>query len=109
MNCVLCVCVCAYEALNKRATALYYCHKYERSWDDTVRVLQVEPRHFGALAGQGMILERWKEHSAAIKAFGEALEVHPWMDAAITRRQVARERLETERWRGAGWRGGPAF
>ncbi len=43
------------EAWNKRATVLYMLGEYQKSQDDIDKVLELEPRHFGALAGQGLV------------------------------------------------------
>ena len=43
------------EAWNKRATVLYMIGEYEKSQKDIDKVLELEKRHFGALAGQGLV------------------------------------------------------
>ena len=43
-------------------------------------MLDLEPRHFGALAGKGVILERQKKYSAARDAYEEALAVNPTLE-----------------------------
>ena len=40
------------EAWNKRATVLYLLGNFEESQEDIDKVLELESRHFGALAGQ---------------------------------------------------------
>jgi tetratricopeptide (TPR) repeat protein len=67
------------EAWNKRATVLYLLHQHEQSLSDIEKVLALEPRHFGALAGRGMIhaqAGRWKE---ALDAYYQALSVNPFL------------------------------
>ena len=44
------------EAWNKRATVFYMVGEFQKSQDDIDKVLELEERHFGALAGQGMVI-----------------------------------------------------
>ena len=68
------------EAWNKRATLYFMMKKYDDALSDIAKVLDLEPRHFGALAGKGMILERQKNFSAAREAYEDALAVNPTLE-----------------------------
>ena len=68
------------EAWNKRATLYFMMKKYDDALSDIAKVLDLEPRHFGALAGRGMILERQKKLSAAREAYEDALAVNPTLE-----------------------------
>jgi tetratricopeptide (TPR) repeat protein len=65
------------EAWNARATAWYMANRLGQSMADIEVVLSREPRHFGALAGLGMILEQTDRLEAARAAYAAALAVHP--------------------------------
>ncbi len=67
------------EAWNKRATVLYLMGEYDRSLADIDRVLALEPRHFGALAGMGLIRIEKGETREALAAFRRALAVNPFL------------------------------
>jgi tetratricopeptide (TPR) repeat protein len=67
------------EGWNKRATVLYVLGEHDRSLADIERVLALEPRHFGALAGIGLIRIAKGEHRAALAAFRRALAVNPFL------------------------------
>lgn len=49
---------------------------------DIQETLKREPRHFGALAGLGMIYEDMGQEKAALEAYRRALEIHPFLDNA---------------------------
>lgn len=68
------------EAWNKRATLYFMMKKDDLALADIAHVLDLEPRHFGALAGKGMILQRQKKYAAAREAYEEALAVNPNLD-----------------------------
>ena len=65
------------EGWNARATAWFVVDRYGLSIADIQQTLIREPRHFGALAGLGMILERMNRPKAALQAYQEAGKVHP--------------------------------
>jgi tetratricopeptide (TPR) repeat protein len=65
------------EAWNRRATIHFIRKDYGRSLADIAQVLAREPRHFGALAGLGFIMQEFGDSKRALDAFRRALEVHP--------------------------------
>jgi tetratricopeptide (TPR) repeat protein len=67
------------EAWNKRATVLFLMGEYNASVEDIGRTLELEPRHFGALAGLGQIFDRQKSESGALSAFEKAVTLNPHM------------------------------
>jgi len=68
------------EAWNRRATLYYLQNDYDRSMEDIRQVLIREPRHFGALAGLGMILQETGDDRHALDAFRKALAVNPYLE-----------------------------
>ncbi len=67
------------EAWNKRATVFYMIGEYQASQDDIDKVLKLEKRHFGALAGQGLVNIKLKNYEKAIKSYEMAREIYPSM------------------------------
>ena len=67
------------EAWNKRATVFYLVGQFQKSQDDIDKVLNLEKRHFGALAGQGLVNIQLKNFEKAIKSYQKALEIYPSM------------------------------
>lgn len=65
------------EAWNRRATVYFLKKDYSNSLADIRQVLAREPRHFGALAGLGTILNEIGDERRALDAFRRALAVHP--------------------------------
>lgn len=70
------------EGWNRRATVHYIMGNYEASVADIHQVLRLEPRHFGALTGLGLIYKALEESDAAIRAFEAALEHNPHIASA---------------------------
>jgi tetratricopeptide (TPR) repeat protein len=68
------------EAWNRRATIYYLQNDYARSIADIEQVLSREPRHFGALAGLGMIMQDIGDDKRALDAFRKALAVNPHLE-----------------------------
>jgi len=71
------------EAWNKRATVFYLVGKFQKSQDDIDKVLNLEKRHFGALAGQGLVNIQLKNYEKAIKSYQKALEIYPSMRSPV--------------------------
>jgi tetratricopeptide (TPR) repeat protein len=65
------------EAWNKRATLRYLVGDLEGSVADCANVLNLEPRHYGAMAGLGMISAARSNWKRAIEWYQRALTIHP--------------------------------
>lgn len=64
-------------AWNQRATLHYTMGNYKKAVSDINRVLALEPRHFGALAGLAAILSERGSEEMALKAWERYLEIYP--------------------------------
>ena len=67
------------EAWNKRATVMYMIGEFKKSQQDINKVLELENRHFGALAGQGLVNIELKNYEKAIKSYENAQKIYPLM------------------------------
>lgn len=65
------------EGWNRRATLHYVLNDHAKSMADINRVLQLEPRHFGALAGMASIMQAAGRDKLALQAWERTLEVYP--------------------------------
>ena len=72
------------EAWNKRATVYYMIGEFQKSQDDIDKVLELEKRHFGALAGQGLVNIQLKNYEKAILSYKKAQEIYPSMQSPKT-------------------------
>ncbi len=65
------------EGWNARATLHFRMDAYGPAIADIQRVLALEPRHFAALTGLGIMLEEMGEYETALAAFRRAHAIHP--------------------------------
>jgi len=65
------------EAWNRRATVHYLLGDFEQSLADIEKTLALEPRHFGAISGIGLIMLQAGENEKAMHAFERVLEISP--------------------------------
>jgi tetratricopeptide (TPR) repeat protein len=82
------------EGWNRRATLYYLKNDYVRSMEDIQQVLTREPRHFGALAGLGMILQDIGDDRRALEAFRKALAVNPYLEKVPELVRTLSEKIE---------------
>jgi tetratricopeptide (TPR) repeat protein len=82
------------EVWNRRATLYYLQNDYGRSLQDIQQVLIREPRHFGALAGLGMIMQDLGDDKRALDAFRKALAINPHMDKVPELVKTLSEKVE---------------
>ncbi len=82
------------EAWNRRATLYYMQNDYTRSLADIQQVLVREPRHFGALAGLGMIMQELGDEKRALDAYRKALAINPHLDKIPDQVKSLTEKVE---------------
>ena len=70
------------EAWNKRATVYFLLSQYTDSLDDINKVLNIEPRHFGALSGQARIFIKLQNYDKAKLSYQKAQEIYPAMKSS---------------------------
>ncbi|PLX35910.1 MAG: hypothetical protein C0606_17640 [Hyphomicrobiales bacterium] len=70
------------EGWNKRATVYYLLDELNLSLNDIEQTLRLEPRHYGALIGFGLIMEKFEEKPAALKAYRKVLSIYPHNETA---------------------------
>ena len=84
------------EAWNKRATLYYLQQRDEESLADIQRVLDLEPRHFGAMCHFAQICLSQGDQETALYAFDTALRLNPHLDdARATARKLLRNSKRT--------------
>jgi tetratricopeptide (TPR) repeat protein len=67
------------EGYNARATAYFQTGDLGPSVADIAKTLTLNPRHFGALSGLGMIFEQLNEPEKALEVYRAALAINPHM------------------------------
>ena len=61
---------------------------------DYDKVLALEPRHFGALSGLGLIMQEFGDEKHALEAYRKALEVHPHLKGISEKVKTLKEKVE---------------
>jgi tetratricopeptide (TPR) repeat protein len=70
------------EGWNALATAYFQAGDYGPSINEIARTLTLNPRHFGALSGLGLIFEELGDDARALEAYKAALAIHPHLAGA---------------------------
>ncbi|MBM3482251.1 MAG: tetratricopeptide repeat protein [Alphaproteobacteria bacterium] len=83
------------EGWNKRATLYYLMGELDRSIADCEKTLALEPRHFGALFGLGLIYAAKRQEDKAIASLERALMVHPHLSNAVDFINELKSRLKS--------------
>ncbi len=65
------------EGWNRRATLHFAMNDYGKSITDVERVLELEPRHFGALSGLAVMLEKLGKDKKSLETWYKVLEIYP--------------------------------
>ena len=65
------------EGWNKRATVYYMLGKFDASMMDIHETLILEPRHFGAMDGMGLIFIHLEQFDKAIEIYDQMLKIFP--------------------------------
>jgi tetratricopeptide (TPR) repeat protein len=84
------------EGWNKRATLFYMMNRMEQSRADIERTLQLEPRHFGALSGLGLVNSALGNDKAAYDAYQRALKVNPHLSHAQAESKRLKKKVKGE-------------
>ena len=81
------------EGWNKRATVHYMMGNLEKSAMDIEHTLALEPRHYGAISGMGLIFEKTDNISGALKAWQHVLKFTPLNQTVQKRVQELKRQL----------------
>ena len=82
------------EGWNKRATVYWLKDDLGASMKDIQRTLALEPRHFGAISGMGLIFLGRGDQTGALQAFEEVLKINPYSRSAKLQVDYLRARLD---------------
>ena len=81
------------EAWNKRATVYFMMGEFDKSMFDINQTLILEPRHFGALDGMGLIFMHLQQYDEAIKIYDQMLKIFPKNKSIIDKKKLMKEYL----------------
>lgn len=84
------------EGWNRRATVHFMMQNYAKSMADIEQTLELEPRHFGAIAGMAQIFKARGNKQMAFDAYQRALDIYPMMRNAQNEVSTLSEELAGE-------------
>jgi tetratricopeptide (TPR) repeat protein len=84
------------EGWNRRATVHFMMKNFGKSMSDIDHTLQLEPRHFGALAGLAQIMALTGHKQSALEAWQKVLAIYPMMRSAQDQVATLSEELAGE-------------
>jgi len=79
------------EGWNKRATVYYILGQFDKSMFDINKTLLLEPRHFGAMDGMGLIFIQFQQYEKAIKIYDQMLEIFPYSVDTLAKKKLMQE------------------
>ena len=65
------------EGWNKRATIRYMLNDLDGSLEDIDKVLKLQPRHFGAISGSGLIYMKKKQYEKSLRFYKRLNSIDP--------------------------------
>tara|TARA_R110002020_G_scaffold83397_1_gene206906 strand:- start:297551 stop:298129 length:579 start_codon:yes stop_codon:yes gene_type:complete len=71
------------EAWSRRASLFLNDENFPEALRDLNEALRLEPRHFGAWAGLGIMMETMGAEKEALDAYRQALDIYPFMTQAL--------------------------
>jgi tetratricopeptide (TPR) repeat protein len=75
------------EGWNKRATVHFMLGNFDESMNDIIKTLELEPRHFGALDGMGLIFIHQGQFQEAIEVYDKMLEIFPFSTKTMDKKE----------------------
>lgn len=81
------------EAWNKRATLHYLVGDVDSSVEDIKQTVKLEPRHFGAISGLGLIFLKRGDYQSALEAFEQVLKISPQSQSTLRSIERVRNKL----------------
>jgi tetratricopeptide (TPR) repeat protein len=80
------------EGWNQRAAILFVKKDFSKSLESLRHALALDPSHYKAIQGLGLLMQELGDKKAALKAFRHALSVHPHLeDVRQSERELSRE------------------
>lgn len=71
------------EAWARRAAVLFAKKDFRQSLESLRHALALDPSHYKAIEGLGLIMQELGDKEAALKAFRRVLKIHPHLDDAV--------------------------